>query len=122
VIMRVKLTPAYVRDVEVPSKERKIYWDTATPSFGLMVTCNGVRSFIGDYRNADGVKRRKTWPARTEDKGAGLTIDQAKREFTKLRGDAERGHDRVQEVRDQRKKAKEERRKHDIAATTTFAP
>jgi integrase len=117
--MRVKLTPAYVRDVEVPCKERKIYWDAATPSFGLMVTCNGARSFIGDYRNADGVKRRKTWPVRTEDTGVGLTIDQAKREFTKLRGDAERGRDCVQEERNQRKKAKEERRKHELAATTT---
>ncbi len=117
--MREKLTPANVRDAEVPPKGRKIIWDAATPSFGLMVTCNGARSFVGDYRNIEGKKRRKTWPVRTEDRGAGLTIDQAKREFTKLRGDSERGHDRVQEERDQRRKAKEDRQKAEAAISTT---
>jgi integrase len=117
--MRERLTPAYVRDAVIPPEGRKIYWDAATPSFGLMVTCGGARSFIGDYRNADGVKRRKTWPARTEDKGGGLTIDEAKREFRKRRGDAERGHDPVEEQRKQRKRAKEERRRQEAAATTT---
>ncbi len=117
--MRVKLTPAFVRDAEVPSTGRKIYWDTAASSFGLLVTCNNARSFVGDYRNADGVKRRKTWTARTEDKGAGLTIDDAKREFRKLRGDAERGHDPVQDEREKREKAKEEQKKLEAAATTT---
>jgi integrase len=118
--MHEKLTPAFVRDVEAPSKGRKICWDTATPSFGFMVTCNDARSFIGDYRNADGVKRRKSWPARIEKDDTGLSLDEAKREFKKLIGDAERGIDPVQEERERRQKAKEERQKAEAAATTTL--
>jgi hypothetical protein len=59
--MRQKLTPAFVRDAVLPENgDRVIYWDTAMPSFGLMVTAKDARSFVCDYRNADGVKRRKS--------------------------------------------------------------
>jgi integrase len=117
--MHEKLTPAFVRDVEVPSTGRKFYWDTATASFGLMVTCKGARSFVGDYRNDKGVKRRKTWPARIGKADTGLSLDEARREFRKVVGDAERGRDPVQEEREQRERAKEERRKAEAAITTT---
>src|SRR5215469_10327727 len=43
--MRVKLTPAFVLTAPPPQKgDRVVYWDTAKPSFGLMVTKNGARS------------------------------------------------------------------------------
>ncbi len=45
--MREKLTPAFIRDPPPPTKgDRIVYWDTAMPSFGLMVTKNGTRSFV----------------------------------------------------------------------------
>src|SRR5215813_11874341 len=101
--MRQKLTPAFVRDGVKPEKgSRLIYWDTAMPAFGLMVTANDARSFVCDYRNADGVKRRKSWPARVDGTSAGLTIDEAKREAKKLVGDVQRGADPVEEQREQR--------------------
>src|SRR5215471_8460493 len=119
--MRQKLTPAFIRDAAPPEKgDRVIYWDTAMPSFGLMITANDARSFVCDYRNADGLKRRKSWPARIERKRAGLTIDEAKREAKKLIGDVERGADPVEEQREQRRKAKEERQKAEAAATATL--
>lgn len=119
--MRQKLTPAFIRNAAPPEKgDRVIYWDTAMPSFGLMVTAKDVGSFVCDYRNADGVKRRKSWPARIDKKRAGLTIDEAKREAKKLVGDVERGADPVEEQREQRRKAKEERQKEQAAATTTL--
>jgi integrase len=119
--MRQKLTPAFVRDAVLPENgDRVIYWDTTMPSFGLMVTAKNARSFVCDYRNADGVKRRKSWPARTERKRAGLTIDEAKREAKKLVGDVERGADPVEEHREQRRKVKDERQKQEAATTTTL--
>jgi integrase len=118
--MRQKLTPAFVRDVVKPDQGRNIYWDTAMPSFGLMVTANDARSFVCDYRNAEGVKRRKSWPARVDGKTAGLTIDEARREAKKVVGDAEKGADPVEDQREQRRKAKEERIKAETAVTTTL--
>jgi integrase len=119
--MRQKLTPAFVRDASPPEKgDRIFYWDTAMPSFGLMVTARDVRSFVCDYRNAHGVKRRKSWPARIDGKRAGLTIDEAKREAKKLIGDVERGADPVEKQREQRRTAKKERQRLEAAATTTL--
>jgi integrase len=120
IIMRQKLTPAFVRDAVKPEQGRNIYWDTAMPSFGLMVTANDARSFVCDYRNAEGVKRRKSWPARIDGKTAGLMIDEAKREAKKVVGDAEKGADPVEDQRKQRRKAKEERIKSEAAITTTL--
>jgi integrase len=117
--MKEKLTPAFVQGAEVPPTGRVIYWDTAMPSFGLMVTAKGARSFVGDYRNAEGVKRRKSWPARIRKGDTGLTIDEAKREMKKLVGDVERGADPVKEQRERRERAKEERRKAEAATATT---
>jgi integrase len=118
--MRQKLTPAFVRDVVKPDQGRNIYWDTAMPLFGLMVTANNARSFVCDYRNAEGVKRRKSWPARVDGKTAGLTIDEAKREAKKVVGDAQKGVDPVEDQRKQRRKAREERIKAETAITTTL--
>jgi hypothetical protein len=48
-----KLTPAFIKDAATPTKgDRVVYWDTAMPSFGLMVTKSGARSFVYQYRNA----------------------------------------------------------------------
>lgn len=59
--MREKLTPAFVRDAAPPTKrDRIVYWDTAMPWFGLMVTKSSAR-------------RRMTWAVRL-DGSTGATI------------------------------------------------
>src|SRR5437762_2491825 len=56
--MRIKLTPAFVAAASAESgAERTIFWDDDLPGFGLMVTANGARSFVVQYR-ANGDSRR----------------------------------------------------------------
>jgi hypothetical protein len=44
---------AFIKDAALPAKgDRVVYWDTAMPSFGLMVTKSSARSFVYQYRNA----------------------------------------------------------------------
>jgi len=100
--MREKLTPAFIRDAPLPTKgDRVIYWDTAMPSFGLMVTKNGARSFVYQYRNKDEHRsRRKTWAVRIDGSNTGLTLSEAHKEAKKLAGDVEKGADPVEERRE----------------------
>jgi hypothetical protein len=119
--MRVKLTPAFVLNAPSPPKgDRVVYWDAAMPSFGLMVTKNGARSFVYQYRNARHESRRKTWAVRIDGSNAGLTLDQARKEARKVAGDVERGKDPVEEEREERRNAEEARQKAEAAATTTL--
>ena len=126
--MRVKLTPAFILKASPPEKgDRVIYWDTAMPSFGLMVTKNGTRSFVFQYRNVRHESRRMTWAARIDGNNAGLTLDQAKKEAKKVAGDVERDIDPLEQRREERRKVEEERRKkeeerrqQEAAATTTI--
>jgi diadenosine tetraphosphate (Ap4A) HIT family hydrolase len=39
-------------------KDREIFWDATMPGFGLVVTANGARSYVVQYRTADGFSRR----------------------------------------------------------------
>jgi integrase len=49
--MRKKLTQAFVNTAAVePGARRTTYWDQGMPGFGLMVTENGHRSFVVQYR------------------------------------------------------------------------
>jgi len=119
--MREKLTPAFVRDAPLPTKgDRAVYWDAAMPSFGLMVTKNGARSFVYQYRNVRHESRRKTWATRLDGSNTGLTLDQARKEAKKLAGDVERGKDPVEEEREERRRAEKERQKAETATTTTL--
>jgi len=54
------LTAKFVATAPTPNKEREFYWDERLPGFGLMITANGARSYVVQYRNADGVSRRIT--------------------------------------------------------------
>jgi integrase len=119
--MRKKLTPAFVRDASKPTKgDRVVYWDSAMPSFGLMVTKSGTRSFVYQYRNVRRESRRMTWAVRLDGSSTGLTLDQARGEARKVAGDVERGIDPLERNREERRKAEEERRKNEAAATTTL--
>jgi hypothetical protein len=93
--MRAKLTPTFIAKAKAePSAERTTYWDAALPGFGLMVTGNGHRSFVVNYR-AQGISRRVTLKN-------GLSLNEARREARGILGDVARGGDPLQEAREAR--------------------
>jgi integrase len=89
--MRAKLTPALIAKPPVPATGRTIYWDAAMPGFGLMVTKNGHKSYVVDYR-ADGRKRRMHLKS-------GLTLSDARREAKAVLGRVAKGGDPLTERR-----------------------
>jgi Arm DNA-binding domain len=91
--MRAKLTPAFIAKPSVPATGRTIYWDAAMPGFGLMVTRNGHKSFVVDYRAA-GRKRRMHLKS-------GLTLTDARREAKAVLGRVAKGGDPLAERRRQ---------------------
>jgi len=91
--MRVKLTPAFVAKPPAPEapKDRVIHWDASQPGFGLVVTANGHKSFVVQYRAGHQSRRMHL-------KG-GLTLSQAKTEAKKYLGDVAKGADPLAEKR-----------------------
>jgi integrase len=84
--MRIKLTPAIAaKATTVPGARRTTYWDAGMPGFGLMVTMNGHRSYVVQYR-AVGRSRRMHLKA-------GLTLTAARREAKAILGAVARGGD-----------------------------
>jgi len=88
--MRAKLTPAFVVKAAT-DLERVILWDEAMPGFGLMVTRNGHKSYVVDYRAA-GRKRRMRLKT-------GLTLTDARREAKAILGAVAKGGDPLGERR-----------------------
>jgi integrase len=87
-----KLTAAFVQDARAEDgKDRSIFWDSTLPSFGLMVTKAGHRSWVLQYRNGQ-TSRRITL-------SAVLNLDSARKEARKILGEVARGHDPAQERR-----------------------
>jgi hypothetical protein len=94
--MKVKLTPGFVLKAAPPAKgDRIIYWDEALPCFGLMITKNGHRSFVVQYR-ANCVSRRLTF--KDESRG-GLSLDKARREAKSVIGSVTTGGDPLSDRR-----------------------
>jgi integrase len=91
--MRHRLTAAFVtKAAPVADKDRTVFWDTTQPGFGLMVTRNGARSYVVQYR-AHGRSRRLTLDA------SALSLDTAKREARKHLGEVAKGGDPLTERR-----------------------
>jgi integrase len=63
-VSRRKLTDAFVKSATAePGAERTIFWDTEVKRFGLMVTRNGAKSFVLQYRDRmTGSQHRLTLP------------------------------------------------------------
>jgi integrase len=90
--MHKKLTPAFVRDATAaPGQDRTTYWDEAMPGFGLMVTANGHKSYVVQYRAARRSKRMHL-------KG-GLTVTAARKEAKAILGAVAKGGDPLGERR-----------------------
>ena len=81
-----RLDQKRVASATAQGKEREFFWDATLPGFGLMVTANGARSFVVQYRNADGVSRRMSI-------NGGRSLAQAKREAKVLLGAVAKGGD-----------------------------
>ena len=67
-----KITKRVV-DAAEPRGERTFIWDAEVKGFGLVTQPSGIKSYIFDYRNAEGIKRRITIG-----KHGGWTADQAR--------------------------------------------
>ena len=81
-----KLTASFIKNATSEGKKREYFWDASKPGFGLMVTANGARSYVVQYRNADGVSRRMTIDGRRP-------LVAAKKEAEKLLGKVAHGDD-----------------------------
>src|SRR5262245_34208963 len=84
--MRSRLTPAFAAKAKATlGHARTTYWDAAMPGFGLMVTANGHRSYVVQYRAAGHSRRMHL--------KAGLTLTAARREAKAILGTVARGGD-----------------------------
>jgi integrase len=52
-----KLTKRFIDDLRVSSGQEAVYWDDDLPGFGIRVKSSGVKSFVVQYRNANGRSR-----------------------------------------------------------------
>ena len=96
--MRTKLTPAFCQRATVQQgAERTIYWDTDLPGFGLLVTKNGHRSFVVQYRSGETRSSRRM-------KIAGvLGLVGARKQARKLLGQVASDKDPLHERREQQR-------------------
>jgi len=92
--MQVKLTAGFILSAAKPAdgKDRIIYWDERRPGFGLMVTAASRRSYVFQYRNAEGESRRASLSGSTK-------LADAHKWADILQGDIARGADPVAKKR-----------------------
>src|SRR5437870_96192 len=89
-----KLTPAFIAKANFERQanaDRVIYWDESLPGFGLMLTANGHRSYVVQYR-ANGASRRMTIKGN-------LPLSVARKQAKALQGDVAKGKDPLGEKR-----------------------
>ena len=53
-----KLTKRAIDALAAPKESQLIYWDTEVKGFGIRILRSGLKTFIVQYRNAEGIKRR----------------------------------------------------------------
>jgi len=84
-----KLTKALISAIEPPETGTKVLWDTVVPGFGVRTSSGGAKAYILKYRTRDESLVRWLGIARVGD----LTLDEARSEATKHRGDIAKGGD-----------------------------
>ncbi|MBU0513856.1 MAG: tyrosine-type recombinase/integrase [Proteobacteria bacterium] len=82
-----KLTKRFINGLTTPGNEQ-VYWDEDLPGFGLRVRPSGRRTFIVQYRNAQGRTRKVTIGLYGH-----LTPDEARGEARQVLAGAARGQD-----------------------------
>ena len=75
----VKLTKRGIDALKPPAEGQEVYWDTEVRGFGLRLLPSGLKTFILQYRNAEGIKRRINLG-----RFGVLTVDQA-RDLAKIK-------------------------------------
>jgi integrase len=89
-----KLTSAFTKTAMAePNAERTVYWDETLPSFGLMVTGGGHRSYVAQYRHSGRSRRYTIAPATT------LDLDAARKRARAILGKVAHGQDPADEKR-----------------------
>jgi integrase len=90
--VRANLTKRYI-DSLVATPTRAFHWDFALKGFGLLRLPSGVKTFVFDYRNADGRKRRFTIG-----RFGALTAEEARAQARLLAARVTKGEDPVAAV------------------------
>ena len=93
-----RLTADQVYAATPPASGQTIIWDSEVAGFGLRVTARGAKAFILNYRFADPGDRRKSsqyrftiGPAKAAPRGAGWSVDEARREASDWSKKIDRG-------------------------------
>lgn len=98
--MRRALTKSFI-DTLKPTGKEYVEWDAACPSFGVRVSPTGSKSYILMYRAGRGrsAQLRKITIGKTFD----LTISEARKAATRIRGDVAKGEDPATDARKKRR-------------------
>ncbi len=94
--MKRKLTKSLIKELTAEAKDLYV-WDTGLVGFGVRVKPSGVKSYILQYRNKYGRVKRITIG-----RVGVITLDQARREATRMRGSVSLGSDPAQQRFDDR--------------------
>lgn len=84
-----KLTKKLIDAIEPPETGTEVMWDTVISGFGVRTSSGGTRTYVLKYRTLEERLVRWLSIARVGD----LTLDEARAEATKHRGDIARGGD-----------------------------
>lgn len=91
-----RISKSVVDSLKAPAHRDRIVWDSLLTGFGIRIKPSGVKSYLVDYRDGHGRKRRLTLG-----KHGVLTSDQARRRAQELLSQAALGGDPAAEVRAQ---------------------
>lgn len=92
-----KLTKALVEGVRIPERRETFLWDSELRGFGVRVMPTGLKTFILQYRNAEGRGRRLSIG-----RYGVFTVEEARAEARILLGEVARGRDPMQMRQDTR--------------------
>ncbi|KPF47271.1 site-specific integrase [Rhizobium sp. AAP43] len=84
-----KLTKKLIDAIDPPSSGAEVLWDSVVPGFGVRTSSGGTRTYVLKYRTREERVVRWLSIARVGD----LTLDEARDEATKHRGDIVKGGD-----------------------------
>jgi len=91
-----KLTKAQIKNLKAGNQD-VVIWDTSLPGFGVRMKPSGVKAFVLQYRNKHGRSKRLTLGRVGQ-----ITLDQARKEATLLKGSVSLGTDPAHERHDAR--------------------